>query len=212
MGIKVLRESIAPLLNDHPIIIEAGAHIGRDTLKMSTQWPHATIHAFEPVPTLFEQLVHNTQNYPNVICYPYALGAENCTATMHVSSGRSTATSSLLEPEEYAQEFPDTLFNPQTVNVITLDSWAQQHQIAHVDFMWLDMQGGELAALKAAKTLLATLSVLHIEIALSYRYKNNPLLDEVTTWLAFYGFEPLFTTLIKSTWGNTVFIKKATDQ
>ena len=37
---------------DNPIVVEAGAHVGSDTIEMSKLWPGGTIHAFEPIPHL----------------------------------------------------------------------------------------------------------------------------------------------------------------
>ena len=56
---QLSRHSIKQFLPKNPVIVEAGAHIGRDTLKMHAIWPQATIHAFEPVPPLFKQLKKN---------------------------------------------------------------------------------------------------------------------------------------------------------
>jgi hypothetical protein len=44
---------IATYLPANPTIVEAGAHIGVDTVQMSKRWPRGTIHAFEPIPDLF---------------------------------------------------------------------------------------------------------------------------------------------------------------
>ncbi|MFI4963693.1 MAG: hypothetical protein ACHP6H_07560, partial [Legionellales bacterium] len=54
-------------------IIEAGAFDGRDTLLIAQQFPQATIHAFEPVPEIFELLTKNTAHVPNIHRHPYAL-------------------------------------------------------------------------------------------------------------------------------------------
>src|SRR5579885_3078300 len=105
----ISKQSIAHYLPKNPVIIEAGAHYGRDTIKMSKIWPQATIHAFEPVPELFTILKNNTQKYDNIFCYPYALSNSCGTKNFFVSSGRSTATSSLFEPFLYSITHPTTL-------------------------------------------------------------------------------------------------------
>jgi len=43
---------VAPYLPANPVIIEAGAFNGSDTIKLAKKWPQATIHAFEPVPAI----------------------------------------------------------------------------------------------------------------------------------------------------------------
>jgi FkbM family methyltransferase len=57
---KISKEFIKHFLPINPIIIDAGAHIGVDTIEMSKIWRKGQIYAFEPVPTLFAELVKNT--------------------------------------------------------------------------------------------------------------------------------------------------------
>ena len=52
--------TIARYLPADPVIVEAGAHLGYDTLAMSRCWPRGHIHAFEPIPSIFSQLQQRT--------------------------------------------------------------------------------------------------------------------------------------------------------
>ena len=136
------------LLPDDPIIVDAGAHVGGDTQEMSRLWPRATVHAFEPVPDLFQKLTANTADRGSVRRYPLALGAETGTAEMFVSGGGSDASSSLLPPKEHLQINPHVSFEGRiTVSTTTLDAWAQESGVGRIDFLWLDMQGAEMAAM-----------------------------------------------------------------
>jgi hypothetical protein len=58
---SISKEYIARFLPPNPIIVEAGAHSGKDTLSMCMLWPSGTIYAFEPIPAIFEQLVERTK-------------------------------------------------------------------------------------------------------------------------------------------------------
>lgn len=205
---NISKEYIAQFLPENPVIIEAGAHIGRDTKKMLKQWPQAKIHAFEPVPELFEELKKNTTPYSNVTCYPLALNNSSGTAQFYISSGRSTATSSLLAPKEYLIEHPTTVFEKTTVTTITLDAWAEKYAIPHVDFMWLDMQGGELSALQAGMHLLKTVKALYTEVSFAERYEKNPLYATIKCWLERQGFSVQKEEFRTSAWGNVLFIRK----
>lgn len=184
----ITKEYIKRFLPEKPIILEAGAHIGRDTLKMSLIWPRGTIYAFEPVPALYAQLIERTKNQENVSCDPRALSNVNGTAILHVSSGASTAVSSLLEPYEYKVQRPDVLFHPINVATITLDTWALDMNILSIDFMWLDMQGAELAVLQAGTSILKTVKALLIEVNLTERFKGNPNQETVTAFMQSQGF------------------------
>ncbi len=201
------RELIKSFLPTNPVIVEAGAHIGRDTLTMSKLWPQSTIHAFEPVPKLFGQLKKNVADNPNIHCYQLALSNKTGTASLYISDEQCTAISSLLKPAEIAQEKPTISFTPQTVQTITLDDWAKKHSIDHVDFLWLDMQGAELQALKAASQLLKKVKALLIEITLTERYQGNPLYAEVKTWLEKQGFAVEVEHFHHQQWGNVLFVR-----
>lgn len=204
----ITKEFIRQFLPNNPIIVEAGAHIGRDTLKMSTLWPDAHIYAFEPVPELFAQLKERTAAQPNVHAFNLALSDTRGTATLHVSSGASTAASSLLEPLEYVKERPNVLFHLITVPTTTLDAWAFAERLDRIDFLWLDMQGYELKVLKASPTILATVKAILIEASLTERFKENPLYDEIRTWLEAQGFRAIKQDIPKHHKINIFFIRK----
>jgi FkbM family methyltransferase len=205
----ITKEYIKPYLPADPVILEAGAHIGRDTMKMATLWPSGTIYAFEPVPELYAQLLERTKERSNVICDSRALSNENGTATFFVSSGATTAASSLLEPHEYRIQRPEVQFHPTTVTTITLDSWAAENGVKNIDFMWLDMQGSELNVLKAASTMLPTVQAILIEVNLTERFKGNPSYEEVKAWLEAHGFTLAAQDAPKHNKINLFFIREA---
>lgn len=203
----ITKELIKGYLPANPIIIEAGAHIGRDTLKMSLLWPEGTIYAFEPVPELYVQLVERTKEKKNVHCYATALSDHSGTALMYVSSGASTAASSLLEPYEYKKDRPNVFFHEIEVATITLDEWAKAHTVKSVDFLWLDMQGAELKVLKASPLIVATVNAMLVEVSLTERFKSNPLSTEMIDWAQAHGFKAVQQDIPKHTKMNIFFVR-----
>ncbi len=180
----ILKEQITQYLPERPVIVEAGAHIGRDTVKMAQLWPSATIHAFEPVLNLYEQLCQQTEQYP-VHCYNTALSNHSGTEKMYISSGASTAVSSFFTPNSYYND--DVIFKEQMVPTITLDDWAQQNGIPYVDFMWLDMQGAEQKVLEAAQKILPTVHVIVVEVSFTERFKGIPLFEQIVAFMKEHG-------------------------
>jgi len=203
----ITAEYLAQFLPKNPIIIEAGAHKGRDALKFHAQWPESTLYCFEPVPHLFKQLKEATQHIPSIHCFNLALNDKKGAAVFYESVGKIDAASSLFEPDEYFKEKP-IVFNQIEVNTITLDQWAQNQNVTHVDLMWLDLQGAELSALKGAISLLPCVKAIHTEVNLIERYKGAPLYDELKLWLESQGFYVAAEALYKITWGNALFLKK----
>jgi FkbM family methyltransferase len=207
---------IAPYLPENPVIIEAGAFNGTDTKKLIEQWPHATVHAFEPVPEIFALLQKNTASYSNVFRYNCALSDTTATALFHISEspkkrGAPFQAGSLLQPKERLTlspvEYPCTI----QVATTTLDDWAQKHGITKIDCTWLDMQGYELNVLKAAPKMLQTMRVIYTEVEFVEAYAGQYLYKDVKQWLEEHGFIMIARDFPDNpTWffGNAVFVRK----
>ena len=83
--------------------MEAGAHVGSDTRAMARRWRAATIHAFEPVPELFELLEQNVGNLAGVSCHRLALGTVTGAVPMWLELRRVRR----LEFSARAEDTPD---------------------------------------------------------------------------------------------------------
>lgn len=205
---EIPKSFIRKFLPDAPVIIEAGAHVGIDTLEMSRVWPKGSIHAFEPVPDIFAKLAENTKGLRNVKLYPCALGAATGTARIFVSGGTSDGSSSLLEPKEHLTEHPEVHFNSRIeIPVMTLDDWSEKYGVRNAHLLWLDMQGNELAAMKAGERILGTVMAIHIEVSLKEVYRGVPLYPEVRQWLEARGFKVVREELPWPDMGNVLFVR-----
>ena len=205
------KKYFAQFLPENPIILEAGAHKGKDTVEMAMLWPAGLIHAFEPVPDLFRLLENNTRNLKNVHCYQFALGNTKGSETLFVSSGASDGSSSLLPPKELLNSFPTVYFDKElSVNTITLDEWARENNVTKIDFMWLDLQGMELMVLKSGINLLKTVSAIYTEVSSSEIYEGQTLYSDLKGWLLSNGFKIEREEVEKGT-GNVFFINIDSD-
>lgn len=192
----------------NPLIVEAGAHNGRDTLKLLNLLPNATIHAFEPVPELFSTLQKQCSPYKAIHCYNIALSDTTQEQPMYVATQPYTAISSLMEPFLITQERPTVSFQKQTVTTTTLATWAHKQGINHIDFLWLDAQGSELAILEGASSLIQNVSLIYTEVTTSLRYKNNPLRQDIDQWMQNHGFIPKILNMHHVTWGSIGYVKE----
>lgn len=180
----IRKRDAIPFLPPDPVIVEAGAHVGLDTVELSRLWPAGVIHAFEPIPHIYRSLETRTQELSNVKCHQLALGAINGSAPMWVSESATEESSSLLDPKKHLDVWPDVRFRTQLeVPVMTLDDWAQHEGIPRVDFLWLDMQGMELAMLQRSTRLLPMVKAMILEVFLEELYAGAPLWPDVRAWL-----------------------------
>lgn len=183
------RQALKRYLRRDAVILEAGAHRGTDTIALARMFPLGRIHAFEPIRELYEQLRRNTAECPNVTTYPLALGEAETVESMWVGGSAEDGSSSLLAPKAHLDVYGDIRFDrTQAVHLTTISEWARREGVERIDGMWLDMQGYELTALKAAGPVLATTRAMILEISALELYDGSPLWPEVRGWLEGNGF------------------------
>ena len=180
---------VARYLPENPVILEAGAYDGSESIVMSNKWSAATIYTFEPVPSLYNKLVLKTQNFPRIHTYQLALSDKIGSAQFYLStapwvSNEVSQSSSLLAPKDHLVHAPGVHFD-NIINVLTttIDAWAQEQKVNNIDLLWLDMQGYELQALKAAPKILKTVKAILTEVEFVEAYKDQPLYEEVKNGL-----------------------------
>jgi FkbM family methyltransferase len=203
-------------LSSNPLIVEAGAFLGHDTIKMATRWPQGVVHTFEPIPPVFQELVTRTTQFPNIRCHERALSTVTGVLPLHVSykptrTNWPTQASSLHAPfkrNEWSPiQFPHTIQVP----TVTLPDWMHQHQISKIDLLWLDLQGHELAVLQGAVDVLPQVQVIHTEVYFDQAYHNQPTHTEVVNWLESQNFVAVaqdFQNPPDWHFGNMIFVKK----
>lgn len=184
-------------LKKDPIILEAGAHDGTDSVKMIKKWPKATIHAFEPRPDVYRILCKRTKKYKKVHTYQLALGERSCRQTLYLSSSTQPnqicdAQSSLFPPDKtnWPKELDEKIQFDQgiQVKVRSLDDWARNNRISQIDFLWLDLQGNEFQVLNASPYAMSRVSVIKTEVSEKPLYKGTLPYAQYKKWLQEKGF------------------------
>ncbi len=209
-------ETIKQFLPDNPVIVEAGAFDGNDTRKMALQWPNGIIHAFEPVPEIYERLLKNTSMLPNVHHYPLALSDHTGKSEFYISEkpskpGVASQAGSIHKPKERLSYSPIIFPRMTTVQTITLDQWADENGVSAIDLLWLDTQGHELAILQAAPKMISSIKVILAEVSFIESYEGQPLYEDVVAWMAKHGFEQVgcdFADTNQTFFGNALFVRK----
>jgi len=205
------KKYIAKFLPKNPIIVEAGAHVGLDTIEMAKIWPESKIYAFEPVLEIFNQLKKNTSKYSNITCIKLGLSNKTGVGKMFVSSGASDGSSSLLEPKEHLVIHPNVKFEKSsTISIISLDDWVKKNNIKKIDFLWLDLQGMEYSVLKKSKNLLKSTKVIVTEVSLVENYSNGVLYPKLKSFLLKNWFKIEKEEILWEDGGNVLFIKNNT--
>ena len=204
LGEAVPYDLLEKILPHNPTILEAGAQFGEDTEWMSEMWPEGRIYAFEPSPESFISVQNVANKYNNITAIQCALSNKKGEFSFYLAGGAS----SLLKPTESFNNdyFHSDLEHPIIVPVITLDEWAENNNVTHIDFMWLDMEGNELNALKGALNSLKNVKLIYTEVNLQRFWENCVIYDELTAWMNEHGFMEIWSDIQPHWHGNVVFI------
>lgn len=146
--------------------IDCGAHVGIMTHRMADLFEQ--VHAIEPVH--WQLLQQNTATYPNVEVYPFCVGDVEKSVGVREFNPTNSGDNRVVEGNTHTQ-YP-------------IDSWAWQE----VDFIKMDIQGHELAALQGAeKTIRTWHPVLMIELE-----SDDPNRTKILDLLAVWGYHLKF--------------------
>ncbi len=145
------RQFVENFLTDGMLMLDIGAHHGFYTILGSKKvGASGRVIAFEPSPRECGRLIRHIKlnRCHNVVIEPFALGNDRGEATLFVVDGKDTGCNSLRPPagSEAIREVP--------VQVQRLDDYLERQAIHRVDFMKIDVEGGELDLLTAAARLL----------------------------------------------------------
>jgi len=150
---KEERDFVARFLRPGMTALDIGAHHGLYTTLMSKLvGPSGFVFAFEPSPRERAGLMRHLRlnSCRNVTVLPYAVGSETGTADFFVVEGNRSGASSLRRPILDGRVEAEKIRVPMT----TIDRCLADHDIRHVDFVKMDIEGAELDAFIGAAQLL----------------------------------------------------------
>lgn len=176
------------------VVLEIGANNGNDSLRMLSAFPGADLHCFEPDPRPAAQLEERLQGTTARV-YRSAVGAIDGPLTFHQSSGTPPTpiagiadnwhlSGSLRTPKRHLDEYPWCRFDDElTVDCTRLDTWAEQHGVDRVDFIWADVQGAERDLIEGGQQLLSRTRLLYTEYSNKELYEGQATLRQLKAML-----------------------------
>lgn len=151
---------IQHVIKSGDILFDVGANVGNWTRYIVTINPHVHIHAFEPMPKIFEILQQNF-NTSNVILHNLAIGKDIGLKDFYIYAGNPglvECSSLYLRPV-----LAHVLGQKINVKITNLDTFCDEHQINHIDFLKIDTEGAEKEVLLGAQRLLKEKAITLIQ-------------------------------------------------
>jgi FkbM family methyltransferase len=169
-----------------PVIFDVGASNGKWSVAALKIIPDASLFLFEPLVSVStsysEELQATLRAHPQMRhFFPVAIGDRNGTVDFHVTADNWGSTA-LDWKEDYCA-------TPATVEMRTIDSVIAEGLAPLPDLIKMDIQGGELMALRGAIKTIPKLRALHVETWTSFGYGGTtPLLHDIMDFLRPYWF------------------------
>ena len=211
---KILKKFFKP--EDIKTILEIGARDGVETLALNHFYPQAHIYSFECNPATAPLWRKNTENIANITLVQKAVSDKDGTISFFPIDPEKTVSdwidgnpgaSSLLkasgkyEVEKYAQKEIE-------VETTTLSTFLKQNNINHINFIWMDIQGAELMALRGLEECIYDIDIINTEVEFIEMYKDQPQFKDIKKFMNEKNFILGYFSTFGHYAGDAVFINK----
>ncbi len=152
VALELLSSQIFNRMQNRRLCLDIGANIGNHSLAFAQHF--ARVLAFEPNPRTFKLLAINAELAPNIT--PYRVGASNRkeTITAYQDALNLGATTTVRSIAEYRARHQRGVISTVRFDVDKLDCVLNESDWHQVDFIKLDVEGQEAAALEGMAAIL----------------------------------------------------------
>ena len=162
---------------DIDLVLDVGANKGQYGRQLIRSGFRGRIVSFEPLPSALEKLQMNRWGFGHWKVEPFALGAENTTATLNVSANSQSSSLQPMLPAHVAAAPNAAYISACEVEVRRLDDLFDQYCLpGDKCYMKLDVQGHEHRVIAGAVESLDRITAIQMELSI------EPLYDGAQTW------------------------------
>ena len=172
-------------------MLDVGANVGQYASQLRRLGYRGRMVSFEPLGDAFAELQRRADGDPLWDCQRMALGDRDGEAVLHVA-GNSWSSSLLEMTPAHEQVAPASRYvAEERVELARLDMVASRTGLTDGTraLLKLDLQGGELQALRGADRSLTLVQLLEVELSLAELYHGQALWREFVDEAQTRGFE-----------------------
>ena len=172
------------------IYFDIGANLGDSIERFKKINKDSVIHSFEPTPELFDKIkekygfdknliinnigVTDTKGKAEFYSYKY----HRINSVVQVEKNSKFAKARVLSVKANKENFENTI----DISTTSIDIYCDENNINEIDFIKIDIQGGEEKCLQGMQKLLSKekASIIELELIIGFGYKKN---------FSFYDYE-----------------------
>ena len=177
--------------HNDPIIFDIGSFVGETIAIYRHLFPVSKIYGFEPFEDSFIK-VKNRFESDNLITITQK-AVSDTQGEKQFFTNTFPATNSLLpRPKSERRYYPkkSIAVNNFKVSSVSIDDFCKEQNIDYIHLLKMDIQGGELLALKGAVQQLKQnkIFLIYTEVQFIPLYEKPPLFHEISKFLSEYGY------------------------
>jgi len=167
-------------------IFDVGANVGNSAAIYMGLFPASRIFCFEPVAETYHQLKRNMQNRKQVCCFQLAMGAFPAKGTILL--GSNSRMNSLVDEETLSVNTGP--IRTEKVEISTIEAFCKVKGIGHIDYLKIDVEGGDLDVLKGAENMLTgqTIDFVEVEAGMNPKNERHVPFNALKTYLERYDY------------------------
>ena len=186
------------------LIFDVGCFFGESIERFSSLFPGSTIYSFEPDEATYVEVTKKYKHRNNISIHNVGIGASDGVANFYKCSiPGNSSFNNILESSEWAKhrarlqgkEPADLVRRVEGIPLRSLDSFAEEQGVKHIDVLKLDVEGWENECLKGCQNLLSLnkVSVIQLELITTKIREHTITIDEIKDLLASYDFDYFIT-------------------
>ena len=193
---------------EQPVIFDVGANVGKYSLLLAKEFPHAEIYSFEPNENAFKKLVATVGN--SVKSVNVGMGSEEKIEKIYTYSDNLSSSHASIYKDAFRSYHGTDDVTEIEFQMTTLDNFCERVNVENIDFLKIDTEGNELNALRGASRMLSQnrIKIIQFEFG-EYDVFSRVFLKDFYAMLTNYNIYRLDSTrlipLFKYSYSNEIF-------
>jgi FkbM family methyltransferase len=168
-------------------IFDVGASIGEMSIYFRKNFPHARIHAFEPVKSTFQILQKNTKSLGNFQAHQFAFSDTEGSFKLYLQSNSGlNSINPLVNVADHNNENAT-----EVIQLKTIDAFCKDENIKSIELLKTDAEGADLRILQGAVNMIRSGRVKYVLSEVGFHEDNvrNTPFDALKSFLFSHNYK-----------------------
>ncbi|MHB8474367.1 MAG: FkbM family methyltransferase [Gammaproteobacteria bacterium] len=145
------------LLQPADVVLDVGANLGEFSVFAAKRVPDGVVHAFEPTQKLYSLARRNIEVNGFSNTHVHEIGLSDHPGSFPIYKAAVRGADGSMNNGLNSLFGGNGLDVSETIEIVRLDDWCDEHRVSILDLIKMDIEGAELSALKGSEKILRRL-------------------------------------------------------